>query len=180
MFRKNILLFVMLLTCISLVSCRNKETDYSNMAFEAPAVNENAGSEYNLDFIRMHNFVIDSLQSEVTPFFYIVEGKFDVDGNNQDKLIEVKCVCQNGCVESDVDLFFTYVLNYIGINAAEQDYRFKAPSTDSDGTYTDFGTVFDVYNLKLYSETESGEVLHDIYVKAGDTIPIDPRYIKES
>ena len=173
-------LMVFALLCSLLMACKKKVIDYSNMAVEAPVRETNANSEYNLNFVNMHNFVIDSLQSEFTPFFYIVEDEFDIDGNNDDKLIEVKCKCLDGCVESDIDLFFTYVLNYISINAAEQDYRFEAPHVDSTGTYIDYGTVFNTYDLKLYCESESGEIIYDEYIKKGETIPIDPRYIKES
>ena len=177
-FIKSLIVFVLL--CSILGACKKAETDYGKLIVESPAEEKNHNSDYNLSFVSMHNFVIDSLQSELTPFFYIVEGEFDVDGDNEKKLIEVKCKCLDGCVESDIDLFFTYVLNYISINAAEQDYRFEAPHVDSTGTYIDYGTVFNSYDLKLYCESESGEIIYDEYIKKGEEIPIDPRYIKES
>ena len=175
---KKILFFV--LVCIFYVSCNNREIDYSSMEVDAPIKDVDSSDEYRLDFVSMHNFVIESLQAELTPFFYIVEGGIDIDGNNEEKLIELRCKCLDGCVESDIDLFYAYVLNYIGINAAEQDYRFKSPRVDSTGTYIDFGTVFNVYNLKLYCESESGEIIYNKYIKSGSEIPIESRYIKES
>ena len=95
------------------------------------------------------------------------------------KLITVTCVCTKGTTVNDVDLFLSMLLNGIGFNAAEQDYRFKNPTVGSDGSYTDFGTVFNIYNLKIDAKDEDGKVLRDDYIKATERIPIDPRYIKE-
>ncbi len=175
---KKSLTFGLLLLCLFLVSCKN-QVDYSKSSIEPPDLST-SDADYKLDFIVMHNYVIESIQSEVTPFFYILKNEFDIDGNNEEKIIEVKCKCMDGCVKNDIDLFFSMVLNYIAINAAEQDYRFKTPSVSNDGTYLDYGNVFETYSLKLYAETESGEIIYDTIIKNGDNIPIDPRYIKES
>ena len=180
MIKKLSLLFLVLCTLL-LVSCRKEETNYmqyASVAFE-PETNPMTG-EYELDFIAMHNYVITELESELTPFFYIVNGKFDISGDNETKTIEVKCQCLDGTIEDDVDLFFSMVLNYIGFNAHEQDVRFEAPITDEEGTYINFGSVFDTYNLTLFADTQSGKVIKDVHVKHGNKIPVDSRYIKES
>ena len=70
-------------------------------------------------------------------------------------------------------------LNGIALNAAEQDYRFKSPNVDNEGTYLDFGTVFNVYSLQINATCDDGTVLMDKVFKAGEKITIDPRYIKE-
>ena len=174
--KRRILLVLFLLSCF-LFSCK-KTTDYTAIKATAPEVRQ-VPINYGLDFTEMHNYVIDSLQSELTPFFYIVNGKFDISGDNDKKEIVVKCTCLNACVPEDVNLFFSYVLNLIGINASEQDYKYKAPSVSADGTYLDFGTVFNSFDLRLFADKESGDVIRDTYVKKGEPIPIDPRYIKE-
>lgn len=174
--RKRMILVLFLLSCL-LFSCK-KTIDYADIKATAPEIRTIPG-KYDLDFIEMHNYVIDSLQSDVTPFFYIVNGKFDISGDNENKLIVVKCTCLDNCVQEDVDLFFSYVLNLISMNAAEQDFRYKAPTVSSDGTYMDFGTVFNSFDLRLFADKESGNVLRDTYIVKGNTIPIDSRYIKE-
>ncbi len=179
MLRLKKILFMLIISCLFLQSCK-KTIDYSKLEVDSPDEKVINSNSYNLNFVSMHNFVIDSLQSELTPFFYIVEGGFDIDGDNDKRIIEVKCKCMDGCVKDDVDLFFSMVLNYIGIDASIQDYRFKAPTVLEDGSYNDFGTVFDIYSLKLYAVTESGQVLRNDTIKNGEKIPIDPRYIKES
>ena len=179
MFNKKIKIIVLLCVAAILFSCKESAKDYSELNVEAPHTEINT-TDYNLDFIELHNYVIDSLQAEETPFFYIVEGGIDIDGDNKEKTISVKCKCLDNCTENDIDLFYSMVLNYIGAGATQQDFRFKTPTVSSDGVYQDFGTVVDEYNLKLYCETESGKVIYDLFIKKGDKIPIEPRYIKES
>ena len=176
--RKSFLLFA-LFTCLFLMSCKKEEIDYTKYAVTKPDMSARVG-EYDLDFIEMHNYVITELESELTPFFYIVNGKFNISGDNINKIIEVKCQCLDGTVEDDVDLFFSMVLNYIGHNAHEQDLRFESPKTDDEGTYLDFGSVFDTYSLTLFADNQSGNVIKEVHVKSGDKIPVDPRYIKEN
>lgn len=172
--KKRVIFVLFLLSCL-LFSCKRAD-DYSQINARDPRF-DIAPQNYKLDFTEMHNFVIESLQSEVTPFFYIVNGKFDISGDNDKKEIVVKCTCLERCVLQDVDLFFSYVLNLISINAAEQDSKFRAPSFDDEGTYLDFGSLFDTYSVRLFADKESGSVLRDTYVKNGEKIPIDPRYI---
>lgn len=172
---KKILCLILMATL--LMSCgKKKEENYSKLPPDTKLIT----GEYNLDFVTMHNYVVDELQSELTPFFYIKNGSFDISGDNEKKSIEVSCKCMDGCVENDVDLFFSMVLNLMSFSAAEQDYRFKAPSVDNSGAYIDYGTVFNVYDLKLYAETESGKVLKNLIVTHGYKIPIESRFIEES
>ena len=174
--KRQVVLVVFLLSCL-LFSCK-KPIDYTEIRATAPEARQ-LPDKYGLDFVEMHNYVIDSLQSDVTPFFYVVNGKFDISGDNEMKEIVVKCTCLDGCVPDDVDLFFSAVLNLIAINAFEQNNTYKSPTVSNDGTYLDFGTVFNSYSLKLFADTESGEVLRDTYIAKGEKIPIDPRFIKE-
>ena len=178
MLKRFSLLFLMLIISLtSLVSCK-KKVDYSKISVEKPDQSLRTG-DYDLDFTAMHNFVIDYLSSEFMPFFFVKNGSFDISGDNSTKEISIKCTCINGTVVSDLDLFLSMVLNGIAINANEQDYRFKKPSVLSDGSYGDYGNVFDVYGLNIYADLEDKSILRDNKFKPGQTIPIDPRYIKE-
>lgn len=178
MLKRLSLFFLMLIISLtSLVSCK-KNIDYSKIVSEKPDLSLRTG-DYDLDFDAMHNYVIDYLSSELMPFYFVKNGSFDISGDNSTKVISVKCTCMNGTLVTDLDLFLSMVLNGIALNANEQDYRFKKPSVLSDGSYGDYGTVFDVYGLNIYADLEDKTVLRNNNFKPGDTIPIDPRYIKE-
>lgn len=169
----------LLLFCVSitLLACK-KEV---NPKFEPGTMPDiaKATGDYNLDFAAMHNFVIDSISADYNPFFFIKDGCFDISGDNKNRVITVTCTCQNGTLRDDVDLFLSLVLNYIGFNAAEQDFRFANPRTDNEGSYLDFGTIFNTFDLVIKATTESGEVLHDDYIKKGNKIPVESRYWSE-
>lgn len=177
MFKKLSLFILLLLLAFSVFACK-KGIDYSKISGEKPNQELKTG-DYDLDFVVMHNFVIDYITSEVMPFFFVKDNSFDISGDNEKKTITVTCTCMNGTTLSDLDLFLSMVLNGIAINASEQDYRFKYPTTDNDGTYLDYGNVFDTYDLKIHAELENKTVLRDDTFKAKSKILIDPRYIKE-
>lgn len=177
MLKRFSILVLMLISVISLSSCK-KTTDYSKIRAERPDQSIKTG-DYDLNFVIMHNYVINYISQEFMPFFYIKNNSFDISGDNEKKIISVKCTCVSGTVVDDVDLFLSMVLNGIATNAAEQDYRFKAPSVSSDGTYIDFGNVFDVYALKIYADVEDNTVLRDDFYQPKAPIPINPKFIKE-
>ena len=175
---KRLSLFVlMLLLALSLFACK-KGIDYSKISGEKPNQELKTG-DYDLDFVTMHNFVIDYLTSEVMPFFFVKDNSFDISGDNEKKSITITCTCLKGTTIDDLDLFLSMVLNGIAMNASEQDYRFKTPSVANDGTYLDYGNVFDTYELRINAVTEDNKVLRNDTFKAGSKISIDPRYIKE-
>ena len=161
----------------ALFSCK-KNVETKTEPNVKPDMNISNG-EPNIDFTVMHNFVIDSISSQPTPFFYIVENKFDISGDNDKKNVVLTCTCLDGTTIEDLDLFLSMALNYVGINAAEQDFRFKAPTVNNDGSYNDFGTFFNLYSLEIHADTQKGETLRNDFVKAGNKIPVDPRYILE-
>ena len=171
--------FVLMLLLMTLVlSCGKKSKDYSSLANMEPPKTEKSSGEYNLDFVSMHNFVIDYVTESELPFFFVKEGQFDISGDNEKKQIKLTCECIKGTTIEDVDLFLSIVLNGIGLNAAEQDYRFKSPSVQ-EGAYVDFGTVFNTYSLEIDAKNEDGTVLRNIKIGPGQRIPVDPRYILE-
>ena len=177
MFKKFSSVFFVLLLAFCLFACSSKdEIDYSKLKVEKPN-QDLLTADYELDFEVMHNSVIDYITNESMPFFFVKNNEFEISGSNEEKVINVNCKCIDGTTYNDLELFLSMVLNGIGINAAEQDFRFKVPTESADGYYTDFGSVFDYYDVKLFSDTDDGTVLINLLVKAGYQIPIDPRYI---
>lgn len=186
MSKRYMTIVLLCLLSISMFACKKKSAaDLAKMVgtnseiyIGAPDLNLKEGA-YDLNFVRMHNYVIDYMTEEAMPFFYVKNGEFDISGDNKTKVIEVKCKCIKGTTVEDVDLFLSMVLNGIGTNAAEQDFRFKAPSVGQDGAYTDFGSVFKEYRLKIDAEVDDGTVLRKEDIRAGQRIPVDPKYIME-
>lgn len=132
------------------------------------------------NFIEMHNSVLDTLMSMETPYFFIKENQFIIDGSNEEgkKNISITATCLNKTSKEDINLFLSDVIIIIGQIAAEQDFKYKAPEIDKkEGCYTSFGTVFNDYDLVLKITKENGDYLYNATIKAGTKIPIDPRYI---
>ena len=181
MFKKFSFIFLLLLCAVTLFSCNKSDVATTKeFPYETKPFYDKLTDDYKLDFVDMNNYVIEHLNSDFMPFFFVKSNKDGIlSGDNEAKLIIVNCVCTKGTTVNDVNLFLSMVLNGIGFNAAEQDYRFKVPTASSDGSFTDFGTVFNVYNLKIDAKDEDGNVLRNDYIKATERIPIEPRYIKE-
>ncbi|MDO5850739.1 MAG: hypothetical protein Q4P14_05935, partial [Methanobacteriaceae archaeon] len=159
------------------------EGNYANVAPETNIAKDRVG----LDFVEMHNSIIDQMSEEYLPFFFIKKDGFDISGSNEDpKKIIITADCLNGTKQQDVDLFLSYVLLAIGANASEQDFRYKKPTEVEDGdvegtfiTYADFGTVFNDYALVLKVTIEGKEYMYNMEIKAGQPIPISSKYWKE-
>lgn len=178
---KNFSLFLLVICVVmSLFACKKEVTIPVIEPGDAPNLTYNEG-EYNLGFNTMHNFVIDTVteMNAAVPFFFVLENQFDISGDNDQKYIKVTLKCMDQTTIEDVDLLLSLILNAIGTNASEQDFRFETPEIGDDGSYTNFGTVFDEYDLILDVTKESGEELRKVTIKKGTEIPIDPRYWSE-
>ena len=116
---------------------------------------------------------------QYTPFFFVVENGFVISGTNDPKVIKIELTCLEGTTKADVDLVLSMALNYIGIFASEQLFKYKAPQLGDDNTYLDFGTVFNDYDLSVKVVDVKDKTIEEFYTKAGNKIPIDPRYIME-
>lgn len=187
MSKRHLTIILLCLLPFLLLGCKkkNKMNEFSewigtrsDIYIGTPDLELKDGS-YDLNFTEIHNYVIDYITAEMMPFFFVKEGEFDISGSNEEKLITVKCKCIKGTTVEDLDLFLSMVLNGIGLSAAEQDYRLSPPSVGADGAYTDFGTVFNTFELKIYATLEDGTVLRNDDVKPGQKIPVDPKYIME-
>ncbi len=181
MFKRTSSIFLLLIMLLSLFACKKANIDETReFPYETAPYYGVPSEDYNLDFNDMNNYVIDYLNSENMPFFFVKSNKDGIlSGDNEKKLITITCECTKGTTVHDLDLFLSMALNGIGFNAAEQDNRFKRPTVDSTGTFTDFGSVFNVYSLKIDAKNEDGEVLRNDLINATERIPIEPRYIKE-
>lgn len=178
MFKKFSSVFLLLLIGLTLISCKPRK-DYSNLKNATPPDVSYMKGDYELDFNDMNSYVIDYLQSETMPFFFIKNNKNGVlKGDNNTKTIELFCTCLNGTSQNDLDLFISMALLGIAYNASEQDFRFKPPKSN-DGFYVDFGNVFNVYNLKIDAKDESGNVIRNDFIQATNRMPdgIRPEYI---
>ena len=145
-----------------------------------PPVQSYSVDDANLNFTTLHNYVIDSLLSQMTPFFYIKDNTLEISGTNGNyKTIKISAVCSNGTVRHDLDLFLSLVLYYIGEGASLQFDVYKIPNVDSEGNHLDFGTVFNEYSLDFNFTCEDGSVLLKEVIEAGDEIPVDPKYWSE-
>lgn len=161
----------------SMVACAPKanKTLIETQSAERPA---RVPNQSGFDFYALHNYVIDGLMEEETPFFYIVNGSVDISGDNEKKEIVLKCVTMDRTKVEDLDLFLSMAIRLIGDGCAEQDFKYKPATIDKyDGyTYTDFGSVFNTYSLILDCKKQNGEVLRNDNIKPGQKIPVDPRY----
>ena len=79
MFKKLSLFILLLLLAFSVFACK-KGIDYSKISGEKPNQELKTG-DYDLDFVVMHNFVIDYITSEVMPFFFVKDNSFDISGD---------------------------------------------------------------------------------------------------
>lgn len=145
--------------------------------------------EIKFNFIEMHNYVIEQLSETYNPFFFIKENEFDIDGTDDgdDRSIIITANTIKKTAKQDVDLFISWILLYISENASTQNFRYQSPSKvadhDPDGTtfytYSDFGTVFNDYDLKIKITREDGVTIYDLTVKRGQKLPFNPSYIRE-
>ena len=180
MFKKFSIIFLLLICIVFTISCRQKRT-FTNQPFPfatQPELNY-IKEDYDLDFNDMNAYVIDYLRSDVLPFFFVKDNKNGLlKGDNLSKTITFFCTCMNGTTVNDLDLFLSMALIGMSYNAAEQDFRFKAPNSNNSH-YTDFGNLFNVYDLKIEAVDESGNIIRNELIKATDRMPegIKPEYI---
>jgi len=172
--KKSIFIAILLIVSI-LCGCNRPRIvrNYSNK----PPVQFNNVDEANLNFTVLHNYVIDNILSQMTPFFFVQDNTFEISGTNGEyKSIKITATCDKGTIRHDLDLFLSLVLYYIGEGAAVQYDVYKVPTVDSEGTHLDFGTVFNEYSIVFDISLPDNKVLLKETVDAGDPIPVDPKY----
>ena len=169
---------LILVSLLSLVSCSNKLERDIELAEAQTAPPINQVNQEGLNFIELHNYVIDGLMGELTPFHYVVNNSVNIDGDNEKKEITIACTIKDEYRLEHLDLFLSMVLRLIGEGAAEQDFRYEAPVIDKydNYTYKTFGTVFDTYGVSFDCKKQNGDILRNETVKPGGQMPVDPRY----
>lgn len=174
--KKTFKIVLLLVILLCLVSCKKKE-ELPPSSQVKPDMNIMTG-DYKLDFIEIYNNVIEQMHL-YQEFFFVKNNQFDISGDNKNKTIKIEFTCLNGTTAHDANLLISLILNVIATNAAEQDFRFKAPIQDSSATYVDFGTVFDTFALSIFVKDEANNEIVNINLKPGDKIPIEPRFWSE-
>lgn len=163
------LIFLCFVVCIC-SSCTSSTPEY-----RGPAINpikDAQTADVQLDFVELHNFVIDHLKNDYTPFFYIKEGEFDISGDNEKKEIVLSFNCIEKTTEQDAALFVVWVTKLIGNGAADQYTKYK-PSTNET-----FGEIFNDYTLVIDGKLEGKKFINKT-IKPGEEMPYDARYVKD-
>lgn len=162
-FKKEILMISMALAVAASVSA-------CKPSYEAPVADPvmttmAADAPYDMDFVQLNNDVIDvfSRKTDVFPFIKDLE----IDGDNDQKTIEVKIDVHQGISDEAVQVLLSDVTKQIANNAYIQDFRLKKADD------TQFGSVYDIYSY-TYKVTSGGETLYDETIPAGGEIPLDP------
>lgn len=166
-----LLIFTLLLTTACVKEQRRKM--YANISPKDLYIDQD---NININFVMVHNDVLTSMLKEDTPFFYIKDNSFDISGSNDPNVIYITADTLEGTTKADIDLFLSMALTYIGFACSEQNNKYKTPSIDETGTYLDFGSVYDEYDLSIKITIEGKDYLVNEYIKAGKKIPVDSRY----
>lgn len=160
--KKMLILGVMIISAVSMASCKPSY----KAPVEAPKMTTMAAdAPYDMDFVQLNNDVIDvfSRKTDVFPFINDLE----IDGDNEQKTIEVKIDVHQGISDEAVLVLLSDVTKQIANNAYIQDFRLKKADD------TQFGSVYDIYSY-TYKVTSGGETLYDETIPAGGEIPLDP------
>lgn len=160
--KKMLILGAVIISAMSMVSCKPsykapvEAPNMTTMAADAP---------YDMDFVQLNNDVIDvfSRKTDIFPFIKDLE----IDGNNDQKTIEVKIDVHQGISDEAIQVLLSDVTKQIANNAYIQDFRLKKADD------TQFGSVYDIYSY-TYKVTSGGETLYDETIPAGGEIPLDP------
>lgn len=166
-----LLIFTLLLTTACVKEQRRKM--YANISPKDLYIDQD---NININFVMVHNDVLTSMLKEDTPFFYIKDNSFDISGSNDPNVIYITADALEGTTKADIDLFLSMALTYIGFACSEQNNKYKTPSIDETGTYLDFGSVYNEYDLSIKITIEGKDYLVNEYIKAGKKIPVDSRY----
>lgn len=160
--KKMLILGVVIISAMSMVSCKPSY----EVPVEAPNMTTMAAdAPYDMDFVQLNNDVIDvfSRKTDIFPFIKDLE----IDGNNDQKTIEVKIDVHQGISDEAIQVLLSDVTKQIANNAYIQDFRLKKADD------TQFGSVYDIYSY-TYKVTSDGETLYDETIPAGGEIPLDP------
>ena len=118
-----------------------------------PDLEGRAGAD--IDFVQVHNDVMEAF-GDASPYVFITD-----------------CVVDGTNVEEDAEHFAAAAIRRTSAAMAVQAVEYEP------GDQTDFGNVWDSFELKLTVKRDSapeGEYLLELDIPAGEEIPLDPDY----
>ena len=123
-----------------------------------------------IDFVQVHNDVMDAFGDD-NPYVFITD--VYIDGTNDPKAVTITATCLDEAVEEDAEHFAAAAIRRTSAAMAVQAVEYEP------GDQTDFGNVWDSFELKLTVKRDSapeGEYLLELDIPAGEEIPLDPDY----
>lgn len=145
------------LAAVSLTACQPKYVS----PMESPAVGMDADAPYEMDFVQIHNDIVDTYADD-DRFPYIKN--VVIDGDNEAREISIEIEALENVSQDAIDLFVASLLLNISEEAHIQDSRFTQPSEDG------FGSFYDMYAVKIHA-VSGEEVMTDTTYAAGEGLP---------
>lgn len=166
--KKLSVILTVIFTIMLLCACVPMERTNINID---PDFSGKGGNVKELDFLQLHNDVMDSF-GEGNPYIFITD--CEISGNNSSKAVTINARCMDGVAKEDADMFIAACMRYISDSAAVQLDKFEAGNQDS------FGTIWNTYSLSatVTPETEGAEPVTKIEIAAGEAIPLSPNIEK--
>lgn len=145
------------LMVFSLASCKPKYVS----PMESPAVGMDENAPYEIDFVQVHNDIVDTYASDDRfPFIKNVV----IDGTNDPKQVNIEIEAVDNVSQDAIDLFIATLLINISEEARIQDSRYTAPSSEG------FGSFYDKYAVKIHA-VSGDTVMTDTTYEAGEGLP---------
>ena len=156
----SLLLCFMLMLACALTSCKPKYVS----PLESPRAEMPENAPQELDFVQMHNNVIEQFSGDET---YMFVKALDINGSNEPKEISVEIEVMEKTADEAVEVFLSQLITAISQDACAQDMRYTAPDAES------FGSVFDSYKLH-YTVMRGAEIYLDEEIDTDTEIPVTP------
>lgn len=164
--------FSVILTVIFMVTLLGAcvPEDRTNINID-PDFTGKGGNVKELDFLQVHNDVMDSF-GEDNPFIFIND--VEINGNNGSKTVNINAKCMEGVEKEDADMFISACMRYIADSASVQLRDFEGSDSGS------FGSIWNTYSLEatVTPDVEGAEPVTKISIPAGAEIPLDPNIEK--
>lgn len=178
---KKLTIFFVVLTVSALAtSCIEKPTrsigQYAGLSPNSVVFESTEG----FNFVQMHNDIVDRLNEEGTDIFYITGNTLDIDGDNEKKEIHLTFEVFPPTSDKEIELAISWMMKLIADDAAMQQFKYQAASTESFGTvWNDYSLVANVTRQQMQSN-DGKLIVYPSYnktIKAGAPIPFEPRAI---
>ena len=170
--------FVAIFSVLAISACttniNSRVGQYAHPSPDSPVFKTTEG----FDFIQMHNDIVDRLNEEGTDIFYITGNTLDIDGDNEKKEIHLTFEVFPPTSDKEIELAVSWMMKMIGDEAAIQQFKYKAATTESFGTvWNDYDLVINVSRESTTKDKTQELPSYVKTIKAGETIPYEPRAI---